>query len=227
MNDKNFLKLLQSVDAFFPIGAFTLSNGLEDYVMRNKIRSEEDLMIYLKNFIAVFPYNDLGILSLAYRHADQKEQILHLDHIAGAMKSAREIRTGSVKMCSRYLKAREAIGDLSEGLAWYQKQVREKNALGFHPVALGIYAAELGFAQEELLVMYGYSVISAIVNNAVKLVPLSQLGGQRILFEEMEKLTEAAEKAMKTETEMLGVSGAAYEIHCMNHENLYSRQYMS
>ena len=37
--------------------------------------------------------------------------------------------------------------------------------------------------------MYGYSVISAIVNNAVKLVPLSQLGGQRILFEEMEKLT--------------------------------------
>mgnify|MGYP004571421817 FL=1 len=75
--------------------------------------------------------------------------------------------------------------------------------------------------------MYGYSVISAIVNNAVKLVPLSQLGGQRILFEEMEKLTEAAEKAMKTETEMLGVSGAAYEIHCMNHEHLYSRQYMS
>ena len=37
--------------------------------------------------------------------------------------------------------------------------------------------------------MYGYSVISAIVNNAVKLVPLSQLGGQRILFKEMEKLT--------------------------------------
>ena len=143
------------------------------------------------------------------------------------MKSAREIRTGSVKMCSRYLKAREAIGDLSKGLVWYQKQVRGKNALGFHPVALGIYAAELGFAQEELLVMYGYSVISAIVNNAVKLVPLSQLGGQRILFEEMEKLTEAAEKAMKTETEMLGVSGAAYEIHCMNHEHLYSRQYMS
>ena len=132
MNDKSFLKLLQSVDAFFPIGAFTLSNGLEDYVMRNKIKSEEDLMIYLKNFIAVFPYNDLGLLSLAYRHADHKEQILHLDHIAGAMKSAREIRTGSVKMCSRYLKAREAIGDLSEGLAWYQKQGCRLLAHNFH-----------------------------------------------------------------------------------------------
>lgn len=227
MNDKNFLKLLQSVDAFFPVGAFTLSNGLEDYVMRNRISNEKDLTEYLKNFLAVFPCNDLGLLSLAYRSAGAEEELLWLDHIAAAMKSAREIRTGSVKMCSRYLKARKAMGDLSEGLGWYQKQVREKKALGFHPIALGIYAAELGFAQDELLVMYGYSVISAIVNNAVKLVPLSQLGGQRILFEQMEKLTEAAEKAMQIESEMLGVSGVAYEIHCMNHEHLYSRQYMS
>lgn len=29
------------VDAFFPIGAFTLSNGLEDYVMRNKIKRKK------------------------------------------------------------------------------------------------------------------------------------------------------------------------------------------
>ena len=48
MENSSFLKLLQSVDAFFPIGAFTLSNGLEDYVVRDRIRSEKELSEYLE-----------------------------------------------------------------------------------------------------------------------------------------------------------------------------------
>ena len=62
MNEINFLKLLQSVDAFFPIGAFTLSNGLEDYVLRERIETAEELSEYLKGFLQIFPYNDLGLL---------------------------------------------------------------------------------------------------------------------------------------------------------------------
>lgn len=65
------------------------------------------------------------------------------------------------------------------------------------------------------------------MNNAVKLVPLSQLAGQRVLFSCFNDLRAAAKKAAEVETELLGVSGTAYEIHCMNHEHLYSRQYMS
>lgn len=223
----SFFKLLQSVDAFFPVGAFTLSNGLEDYVLRDVIRNEDDLRCYLDGFLNIFPYNDLGLIALAYQHANDYQQLLQLDQIAGAMKSAKEIRIGSSRMCSRYIKARTEIGDMTEGLIWYKKEIDAKRALGFHPIALGIYASELDFPLQELLMMYGYSVISAVVNNAVKLVPLSQLSGQKILFEQMEKLQEAKDTAMQMIPEMLGVSGAAYEIHCMNHEHLYSRQYMS
>ena len=75
--------------------------------------------------------------------------------------------------------------------------------------------------------MYGYNVISAIVNNAVKLVPLSQMAGQRILNEYFEKLESAVQIALQVTSDQLGISGCAYEIHCMNHEYLYSRQYMS
>ena len=45
---KSFLSIMQSVDSFFPIGAFTLSNGLEDYVVRERIQTSEDLQAYLK-----------------------------------------------------------------------------------------------------------------------------------------------------------------------------------
>lgn len=227
MNDSDFLKIFQSVDAFFPVGAFTLSNGLEDYVLSDRIRSEADLAAYLKGFLQVFPYQDLGLLSLAYKNAGDKNTILELDQIAGAMKNAKEIRAGSMKMGSRYIKAREAIGDMDEPLRWYYEKIREKQALGFHPIAVGIYGAGLLMDRETLLLMYGYSVISAIVNNAVKLVPLSQMGGQKILYGQLLQLTEAVKKAEEMEINWLGVSGAACEIHCMNHEHLYSRQYMS
>lgn len=47
------------------------------------------------------------------------------------------------------------------------------------------------------------------------------------MFQIMDKLEEAVQKAMSVKLEELGVSGSAFEIHCMNHEHLYSRQYMS
>lgn len=227
MNKKSFLKMLQSVDAFFPIGAFTLSNGLEDYVLREHLGSPEELSAYLNSFLRVFPYNDLGILSLAYRNAGNREYLTLLDSVAAAVKGAKEIRLGSIRMCSRYLKAREAMGDCTGELLWYKEQIQAKKLAGIMPAALGLYAAELGFPQDEALTMYGYSSLSAVVNNAVKLVPLSQMDGQRILFEHLEMLDGAVKSAMTVGISDIGISGTAYEIHCMNHEHLYSRQYMS
>lgn len=226
-NMKTFLCILQSVDAFFPIGAFTLSNGLEDYVVRERVRTGEDLREYLQGYMQLFPYNDLGLLSLAYRNYNDRDYLLTLDGYACAMKSAKEVRTGSIRICSRYLKAREAMQDCGEQLSWYREQIQCGNAVGSHPIALGIYGAETGVEQSYLLTMYEYSVLSAIVNNAVKLVPLSQLEGQRILYGQLDALEALAEQAKGMKLGDIGVSGAAYEIHCMNHEQLYSRQYMS
>ena len=67
--DMGFLGMMQSLDAFFPVGAFTLSNGLEDYVLRDRIQNGKDLENYIQGFLQIFPYSDLGIVSLAYRNA--------------------------------------------------------------------------------------------------------------------------------------------------------------
>ncbi len=228
------LRMLQTIDAFFPIGAFTLSNGLEDYVAAERIRSTSDLEEYLTGFLQIFPSSDLGIAALAWQYgAGQSEadwngeNIIRLDGLVNAMKGARETRTGSIRLCSRYLKAREAMEDCRGLLGWYREKIQEKAAVGFHSIAVGLYGASIGMAQAQVLAMYGYSAISAIVNNGVKLVPLSQLEGQRALLRQMDRLEEAVRQAMRVTEDDLGVSGAGYEIHAMNHEYLYSRQYMS
>ena len=225
--DMGFLGMMQSLDAFFPVGAFTLSNGLEDYVLRDRIQNGKDLENYIQGFLQIFPYSDLGIVSLAYRNARSREAILELDADGTVMKGASEVRNGSIRMGRRYMKARAAIGDSGEMLAWYQQCVQAGTASGLHSAAIGLYGAEKGLPEEMVLTMYGYSVLSAIVNNCVKLVPLSPVEGQRVLFSSMKDLGRAVGYAMKTDIMDLGVSGCGMEIHCMNHEELYSRKYMS
>ena len=75
--------------------------------------------------------------------------------------------------------------------------------------------------------IYAYSIISGIITNAVKLVPLSQLDGQLILNESLTAIECAVDISSKIEIDELGLGGTGFEICSYNHETLYSRLYMS
>ncbi len=223
----DFLNMMQTLDAFFPIGTFTMSNGLEDYVVRNRLSSAKDLAEYIDQYIQIVPYNDLGLLYLSWKHGGEQKYICQLNLTALAVKSAQEIRNGSAKMCTRFIKARKAMKDCREQLSWYGDWLKKSQTQGVFAIALGLHAYDLEIGIDTVLEMYLYNLLSAIVNNAVKLVPLSQMDGQKILFEALSAIGGAVETAKTIELEDIGVNGAAMEIHSMNHAYLYSRQYIS
>ena len=47
------MHILQICDSLFPVGAFTLSNGLETYVQHDIITSPKELEEYLHSYISV------------------------------------------------------------------------------------------------------------------------------------------------------------------------------
>ena len=75
--------------------------------------------------------------------------------------------------------------------------------------------------------IYTYSLLSAIVTNAVKTIPLSQMSGQKILNEMLKKIEVCIAEAKTVQLEDLGIGGTEFDIEAMNHEMLYSRLYMS
>lgn len=113
-----FLNMLQTVDAYFPIGTFTLSNGLETYVQQEKIKNCEHLQVFIDSYMKALPYNDLGLMYHAFLKAEDEEAVITLDMLCSAMKSAFEIREGSRKTCMRFLKAEEKMtsGDGSKNM---------------------------------------------------------------------------------------------------------------
>ena len=86
---------------------------------------------------------------------------------------------------------------------------------------------DIGIDMNEGLGMYFYSLLSSLVNHAVKLVPLRQLDGQKSLSEAMEKIPDAVRKAIAVEIDDLGISGGGFDLRSMQHEKLYSRIYIS
>lgn len=217
------MRVLQICDSLFPVGAFTLSNGLETYVQRDIITSPQGLEEYLGSYISVLHFNELGAAALAYN--TDEEGLIRLDEIYTAVKAPFEIRSGSEKVARRFFK----ICDLqSESFTEnYIRLVTEEQCRGHQCIAYGLYMKDNGIELSEGLAVYGYSICSAIVTNCVKLVPLSQLAGQKILSRSFEKISEAAQAALMTQPDDIGISGAGFDLRAMQHEKLYSRQYMS
>ena len=66
-----------------------------------------------------------------------------------------------------------------------------------------------------------------LMTNCVKLIPLGQLSGQRILFELMPLMEKLVQVAKHPNRSKLGLCSIGFDIRAMQHESLYSRLYMS
>lgn len=218
--------MLQICDSLFPIGAFTLSNGLETFVQRGLVDSAEHLGQYLADYLALAPYQELGVMALAMKRAEDEEGWTALDQLYTALRAPAEVRQGSAKLCIRLLKAAAQIAPLPI-LEAYHARIRRGDCTGQHPIAVGLFAAGHGVDIQEALTIYGYSLLSAMTTHAAKCVPLRQLEAQRVLRGSLTGLLRAVQAAMAVAEEELGVSGAAFDILSMQHETLYTRLYMS
>lgn len=226
MNELKRLYMLQICDSLFPIGAFTLSNGLETYVQRGIVTSPETLAAYLSDYLALAPYQELGAAALAMRYAAQPERWRRLDRLYTAFRAPMEVRQGGAKLCMRLLKAAEQIAPVS-ALREYRACIADGECTGQHPIAVGLFAAAHELDEQEALSIYGYSLLSGLTTHAAKCVPLRQLDAQHVLRQSFPALLQAVETALHITEEELGVGGPAFDIFAMQHETLYSRLYMS
>lgn len=217
-------ELLQLNDSTFPIGAYTLSWGLETFVQQKIINDSQTALEYLESEISSsFLTNELLPVKLSYEYADegQWDKVLEIDEIYNAAKSAREIRAGSKKITARFFKT---VSLWQKGDDAVTSQLFRLNHF---PVIYGAYCALKKIPLEDVLKYFLYSQYSARVTTLVKLIPLSQNEGQKILhslFEDFDRILSVLEEMGEDD---LCRSCPASEIRGMQHEYLYTRLYMS
>lgn len=213
----DFFELLQLNDATFPIGSYTFSWGLETFVQQGIIFNAQSAQEYIKSELyQSFLYNELLTVRLAYENCNDKEKLHYLDEVYGAGKSAFEIREGSKKLAGRFIKTTSSFLAEAE---------QDNYSAEYLPVAYGSYCAKRNITEDACLSAFIYSQMSARITTAVKLVPLSQTDGQKILFKLLQEFPSVINKCRKLNEGFLCLSAPGIDIRSMQHEYLYSRLY--
>lgn len=229
-NLKSRFLLLQINDSLFPIGGYSHSYGLETYVQKGLVSDSSQAEEYIRRRLGYsFLYTDLLAVRLAYKSACHKsiEELEALENILEASRVPFELRDASRRLGSRFIKTLEKM-DLTFDFTYLQAYFsgREKRTL-CHPCAYGAVCACAGVALKDALLNYLYAQASAMVTNCVKLIPLSQSEGQRILADLYPLFEEILSLVREAGLEMLCVSAPAFDLRSIQHETLYSRLYMS
>ncbi|MFR3729269.1 urease accessory protein UreF [Lacrimispora sp.] len=224
---KDYL-LMQINDALFPIGSYSHSFGLETYIQKGIIDSSQSAAVYLRQMLLYsMCQNELLTIRMAWEHSvnDDLDEILKLEELVRCTRTAMEIRQAGEKLGSRFIKTVTALPVLHETEV-FQKYIRLPGAKS-HTVAYGVFCAASGISCPAALKHYLYAQASAMVTNCVKTIPLSQMDGQKLLFGCQTLFDQVMERLEHMGNEELGAETPGFEIRCMQHEELYSRLYMS
>ena len=222
--------LLQTSDQFFPTGGFAFSHALEMYVAAGLVRDRascQQLFIDLFNH-AIGP-TDLVFCAHAHRlaagpgAADAKlPSLVDLDHLLAATKVARELRLESQHVGRSFLRAVMALSP-SALLRAFWGQVQQGETPGHHATAFGLVAHELGLPETSALLAYLYTVASSLAAAAVRLVPLGQSDGQRLLHELQPCCLDLVQRYAHLTPADAWNGAPGLDIRSMQHERLYSR----
>jgi urease accessory protein len=224
-----FLSLLQFSDGLFPAGAYAHSFGLEACVQAEEISDANGVERFLRAYLEGCAAPTDAVAAICSRRAATTHNLdscLALDETLDAMKTASELRDASRQMGRQTLRAATHLPGLSL-LEEFAKSVASEKTPSHHAVIFGMIGGVLDWNALDITSAFLYSTSAALVGAALRLLPLGQLAGQRVLWNVQPLIaTLAADTQHKTEADMWSFA-PALEIASMRHALLDARLFRS
>jgi urease accessory protein len=206
------LRLLAWLSPAFPTGGFAYSHGLEWAVETGDVASEAALADWLDDLLACgAPRSDAILLRHAHRAAEDGAALAELADLAAAACAGRERREETLAQGSAFRAA---------ALIWCAPPLPDPVA---YPVAVGAVAACGGVAEDDAAAAYVQALAANLISAAVRLVPLGQTAGLRVLAALEPAIIAAARASHGAPLDEIGGCAFRADLASLRHETQYTR----
>ena len=216
-------RLLQLVSPGLPIGAFAYSQGLEQAVAAGWVADEASAGDWVLGLLEhAFATLDLPVLA---RLADawQDEDLSRVERWSAwlqACRPTRETREEDRQLGAALARTLAALG-VPGAAAWTDRPDVT------HAAMFALAAAHFDIPNETALVGYAFSWAEALTSAAVRLVPLGQSAGQRLLAAAGAAIPAAVDEALALTDADIGAVAPGQAVASARHETLYTRLFRS
>jgi urease accessory protein len=183
-NSGTLARLLQFGDSMFPIGGFSFSCGLESAVQTGVVNDRATLHAFARTALEQAARGDGIALVAAHRAAakSEVEALIAIDRQVLARKPSDETRTMSTRMGRKFTEIGVEIVGAPLIKTWLAR-IAEGATPGCYPVALAVNFAAQGLSARAAFLVHHYGVATAILGAALRLMRVSHVDTQAILFD--------------------------------------------
>ena len=179
----NPARLLQFGDSMFPIGSFAFSGGLESAIQKRVVTDAETLHAYARTALEQAAMGDGIALVGAHRAAaaGDLDEVARIDERVYARKLSSETRKMTVRMGKKFAEMGAEVIGVPLLKTWLER-IGAGATPGCYPVSLAVNFAVQGLPARDAFVAHQYGVAAMILSAALRLMKISHVDTQRILY---------------------------------------------
>jgi urease accessory protein len=210
----------------YPVGAFSYSSGLEWAVEAGDVADAESLRRWLTVVVAEGGvFCDAVFFVHAHRGAliGDDEMLVAVAELAAAFAPSKERHLETTAQGRAFVETTRAAWPCSA----LDRLIGLWSGPYAYPVTVGVAAAGHGIPVEPALSAYLHAVTANLISAGVRLIPLGQTDGQRLLAK-LEPIGAAtAARALVTQLEDVGGAAFRADLASMKHETQHTRLFRS
>lgn len=222
------VRLLQFGDSMFPVGGFTFSCGVESAIQTGVVSDVATLRAFTRTAVEQSARGDGIALIAAHRAAaaGDVEALVCIDDEVYARKLSDEARTMSTRLGKKFTEMGvHLIG--TPLLHEWRDRIEGSRTRGCYPVALAVTFAAEGLPAVDAFVVQQSAVATTILGAALRLMKVSHVQTQGILFELNGRAEAAYEVAAAARLADMSAFAPLADILAAVHASAHVRLFMS
>lgn len=224
MNARCLLQFIQFSDSVLPVGAFAFSNGVESAIQHGIICDADTLAEFTRSALQQAATGDARAVASCCRALQAKDVSAALIHDARlfSRKLNEEGRVMATRMGKKLAEMAASVTGEAR-IAWWLAQIQAGNTPGTYPITQALVMNALGVTSRNIVVAHLYGVAMTLLSAAIRLMRITHIDTQRILFSLNQDIEALCDDAERGDLDQMASYAPVTEILASLHVQAYTR----